>query len=81
MPTRIIDGYRVVKSGVFRGDDEIAGANITQMIVQQGDAGAVHMDPSHSEGPLVVKYDLNAGQKGLTVETKQGADLFYVAAS
>ena len=80
MPTRIVDGYRIVKSGVFYGDDEIAGA-ATTMIISAPAAAAVHMEPSHPEGPLVVKYDLNAGQKGFTVETKQGADLFYVSES
>ena len=78
MPTRIVDGYRIVKSGVFYGDDEIAGAT-TSMIISAPAAAAVHMEPSHPEGPLVVKYDLYSGQKGFTVETKQGADLFYVS--
>ena len=40
-----------------------------------GDAH-VQIDPNNVDGPLVVRYDVNQGQKGITIEDKaSGEDL------
>ena len=76
--TRNIDG-RTVTAGRFRGDDEVATKVIVQQIGQAGGGQGVHMDPSNLEGPIVVKYNLNTGQKGLTVEeANSGQDVFSI---
>ena len=60
-----------------------------QRIVVHDQAGAaddadahVQIDPNNVDGPLVVRYDLGQGQKGLTIENKAtGADLFNIGAT
>ena len=77
--TRNVDG-RVVTAGRFRGDDEVATKIIVEKQISGGVISAgVHMDPSNLEGPIVVKYNLNSGQKGFTVEEKySGDDVFSI---
>jgi len=77
--TRNLNGT-VVTAGRYRGDDEVATRVIVERHVVGGNNPGVHMDPSNLEGPIVVKYNLNTGQKGFTVEEKStGEDVFSIA--
>ena len=77
--TRNLNGT-VVTAGRYRGDDEVATRVIVERHVVGGNNPGVHMDPSNLEGPIVIKYNLNTGQKGFTVEEKSnGDDVFSIA--
>ena len=83
----LADGtLRSMSAGRFRGDDEIAETTITERIVVRDDGGTqshqapVHMDPNNPDGPVVITFDSDDGQKGLTViDEANNQDIFEVS--
>ena len=80
MNTRTFDGV-TYNAGVFRGDDEMATKVIVREVGQQA-VNMITMDPSGSEGPMVVKYTCDTttstGQHGFVVENQDGDNFFMV---
>jgi len=61
-------------------DEEVTTTHVKTEQISVGDAD-VHLNPGNTEGPVVIKYDLNAGKKGFTVEERNGSDVFTVTAA
>ena len=61
-------------------DEEVTTTHVKTEQISVGDAD-VHLNPGNTEGPVVIKYDLNAGKKGFTVEERNGNDVFTLPAT
>ena len=72
-------GGTVYESGSIL-DEEVVTPHLKTEQISVGDAD-VHLNPDNPEGPDVIKYDLNAGKKGFTVEERNGNDVFTVTAA
>ena len=81
-------GLTFVYAGTVAEETKIQTQTVQRLVVQEhagaaDDADAhVQIDPNNVDGPLVVRYNLGQGQKGLTIENKaNGVDVFNIDAN